>query len=299
MDTIRTEDEVSARRPILSWPRRHPVVAGFVLMFVCTWPIDLWAAAGSHGWVSPPPWVLPVFVGYGFVVAALVMSAIVDGRAGVVRLLRRFLVWRVSVWWYAIVLLGPAVVALAAIGADVMLGGAPPDFDQPLVRRIFGPSLALWVAFPLFFLFDALANGEEIGWRGYAQPRLQARRTALVASLVVGAVWAFWHVPKFLTAGGAQTVPFWLFLVDMLARAIVFAWVLNSTRGSLLTVTLLHAAGNTAAVCLPILPAATGDQRAWTISVGVNCLVAVAVVAIAGPSRLTRSARPAEPQSGA
>lgn len=78
--------------------RRHPVAAGFALMFVCTWPIDLWAAANSHGWPLPSiPWVLPLLVGYGFVVAALVMTGIVSGRAGIRALLGQFLVWRVGV----------------------------------------------------------------------------------------------------------------------------------------------------------------------------------------------------------
>lgn len=284
-----TYDTPPARAWLTSRLRRYPVICGFALMFVCTWPVDLWAAASSRGWVSPIPPVLPLLVGYGFVVAALSMTAILDGRAGVGALLRRFLIWRVGARWYVVVLLGPVVVDLAGIAVDALQRGAVPAFDRPLALQIIGPSLGLWVALPLFFLFGVLTNGEEIGWRGYAQPRLQARHSAVVASLVVGVLWAFWHVPKFLTAGSGQDYPFWLFLLDTLAKAIVFAWVFNSTRGSLLTVTLLHASLNTSAVFLPILPTATGDERTLMITVGLRCLIAIVVVTVAGAAQLTRS----------
>lgn len=222
----------SPTRRAPSWIAHHPVASGFLLMFVCTWPIDFWAAAASRGVAPPIPAVLPLFVGYGFVVAALVMTWLLDGRAGVGALLRRFLVWRVGLVWYAVVLLGPAVVVLTAIGVDVLLGGAVPDFGQTLGRQIVGPSLALWLAVPLFLLFGVLTNGEEIGWRGYAQTRLQDRWSALAASLLVGAVWAFWHLPKFLTAGSAQDQPFALYLLGSIALAIIYTWVSTAPRAA-------------------------------------------------------------------
>ena len=283
---------------MISWVRRHPVLGGFGLMFACTWPIDLWAAADSHGWTSVriPP-VLPVLVGYGFVVAAVVATWIVDGRDGVRTLLRRFLIWRVGLWWYAVILLGPAVVDITAIVLDAVLGGGAPDFARPFATRILPAGTNLWAAAPLFLLFQALANAEEIGWRGYALPRLQARHGALAATLVIGVVWAFWHVPKFLTAGSAQDYPFWLFLVDTTAKAVVFTWVFTSTGGSLLTVTLLHASLNTSVVFLPILPAATGDVRPTLIAIGLRCAVAVVIVLVAGPARLSRTTGSDDPTS--
>lgn len=273
----------------LSWLKRYPVSAGFVLMFAFTWPIDLWAAADSHGWtsVSIPP-ILPLLVGYGFVAASLAMTGVVDGRAGIRSLLGRFLIWRIGLWWYAVVLLGAPLVDLAAIAVHTVLGGAVPDFTQPFARQIVG-SLDLGTALPLFFLFVVLTNGEEIGWRGYALARLQVRHTALIASIVVGVVWAFWHIPKFLTAGSTQDYSFWLFLLDSIAKAIIFTWVYNSTRGSLWAVTLLHASINTSVVFLPIIPAAINDVRPTVIAIGLRCLVAIAVVLVAGPARLTRS----------
>jgi uncharacterized protein len=280
---------------MVTWLRRHPVLGGFILMFACTWPIDLWAAADSHGWTAlhiPP--VLQLLVGYGFVVAALIATGVVDGRAGIRTLLRRFLIWRVGLRWYAVVLLGFAVVDLTAIALYVFFGGAVPDFARPFAVEIMPPGTNLWAAAPLFLLFGAFTNGEEIGWRGYALPRLQTRHGALGASVVIGVVWAFWHIPKFLTAGSAQDYSFWLYLVDTVAKAVLFTWVFNSTAGSLLMVTLLHASLNTSAVFLPILPAAVGDVGPTMISIVLHCAAAVAVVLATGPARLSRTSSPAD-----
>jgi membrane protease YdiL (CAAX protease family) len=170
-----------------------------------------------------------------------------------------------------------------------MFGGAAPDFSQPFARQVFGPSGSLWALLPLFFLIGALTNGEEIGWRGYAQSRLQARDSALVSSVVVGLVSACWHIPKFLTEGSAQDYSFGLFVLDSIAKAVLTAWVYNSTSSSLLIATLFHASLNTSAVFLPVLPAATGDVGPTLISIGLHCAAAIAVVVIAGPARLTRS----------
>lgn len=273
--------------------KRHPVSTGFMLMFLCTWPVDLWGAANSHGWALPqiPP-ILPLLVGYGFVVAAVVMTGILDGRAGIRALLRQFLVWRVGLLWYGVVLLGPFAVDLVAV-ALYAAGGGVPDFRHPYALQIVGPSFDLWAVLPVFFLVGVFTNGEEIGWRGFALPRLQARHSALVASLVIGIVWALWHIPKFLTAGSAQNYSFSLYVVDTVAKAVLFTWVYNSTRSSLLTVTLLHAAMNTSAVFLPILPVAGGDVRPVLISMGLHCVVAVVVVVAAGATHLSRSREPA------
>jgi uncharacterized protein len=262
---------------------RHPVAAGFILMFALTWPLELGLAAQSRDLLPfhiPP--VLAPFVGLGFVAAAVIMSALVDGAAGVVALLRRLLIWRVGWIWYAVVLLGPPVSYLLGIGIHVLLGGSSPDFLQPFVRQLVPPSYGLAVAGLVFFLFQVVANGEEFGWRGYALPRLQQRHSPLVASVIIGLVWALWHVPKYLTAGDPHDLPFWFFTLNMLASAILYTWVFNRTGGSLLLVLLLHAAVNTGIVMLPIMPAVVGDARPLIIAYILQDIAAAAVVAVAG-----------------
>ena len=96
-----------------------------------------------------------------------------------------------------------------------------------------------------FSIFPGSALGEELGWRGFALPRLQARRSALAASLIVGAVWGTYHLPLFVL--GSPTRPFALFLpfaLSCVIMSIFYTWMYNGTGGSLLIVVLLHATTN-------------------------------------------------------
>jgi membrane protease YdiL (CAAX protease family) len=266
---------------------RHSLWFGLALMFALTWPVDLAVAAESRGMISVHiPEFLRIFVGYGFVVAAVVMTGATLGVTGMKALLGRFLIWRVGIVWYAIALLGYLLIDLAAIGIYAATTGQSPDFQRVMARQISGPATNLWLFAPAFWLFNVFANGEEIGWRGYVLPRLQARHSAWLSSLIVGVFWAVWHIPKYLVAGNSES--FALAATTMIARAFVCTWIYNNTRGSLLLVTLFHASGNAAFVCLPIAPSAIGDYTPFAISVAIECLAAVVVVILAGPKDLSR-----------
>lgn len=263
--------------------KRYPVTMGFILMFALTWPLELGLAAQSHGLLpfNFPP-VLELFVGYGFVAAAIIASALADGKAGIVALFKRLLIWRVGWVWYAVALLGPAAFYLLGIGINVLLGGANPDFSQPFITRLVPPSFNLGLAALAFLLYQVFVNGEEFGWRGYALPKLQANHSALAASLIIGVVWALWHVPKYLTAGDPHDLSFWFFALNMIANSILYTWVFNKTRGSLLIMLLLHAGINTGIVMLPIMPAAIGDTAPLLIAYSLQNIAAIAVMIFAG-----------------
>lgn len=271
--------------------RRYPLWFGFGLMFACTWTIDLAIAAQSHGLlqINVHP-LLALFVGYGFVIASLFATALQTGKAGVLALLKRFLIWPVGIGWCLVALLSFGVIDLLALALHLLLGGPQLDFRATYASQIFGLELSLWAMLLPFFVVDLLSNGEEIGWRGYALPRLQERYSALLASLVIGAVWAFWHLPKFLTAGSAHDYPFIFFLLDVMAKAIVFTWLANHTKQSLLLASLMHASINTSAVFLPMMPHLTGELRPLLISISLKCLFALGLLAYFGPRSLTRPA---------
>jgi membrane protease YdiL (CAAX protease family) len=264
--------------------KRHSLVIGILLMFALTWPIDL---ANSGVLPVRVPFVIYIFLGYGFVFAALIMTGLTLGKEGVRALLKRFLLWRVGWRWYLVAFLLYPTIMLSAVLLNATLSHTPVDFSDVFAHKIFGASANLLVFVLPFFLFDAIANGEEIGWRGYVLPRLQAKHSALVSSLIVGVIWGVWHFPKFLLPGNDSS--FALFMVRVMTDAILYTWLFNNTKGSLLLVTLFHASGNAAGVFLPIANTVTGNNTGTLILlVLLQIVVASVVLMIAGPARLSR-----------
>lgn len=257
--------------------KRHSLVVGVALMFLLTWPIDL-ANSGLMPFQVPFPVYL--FLGWGFVFASIIMTWVTLGREAVLSLLKRFLIWRVGWKWYAAAFLLYPAIRLGAIAATVLLSGQIPDSSRLYAANIFGESANLWLFVLPFFLVDAIANGEEIGWRGYVLPRFQAQYNALVSSLILGVIWGFWHIPRYLGDGIASS--FGLSMIRIIADAILYTWLFNNTRGSLLLVTIFHAAENTAFVFLP-----TSDQISFAVTV-CTWIVALAVIMRAGLVHLSR-----------
>ena len=265
--------------------KRHSLVIGIILMFLLTWPIDLANAGVLPFRVSE---VLAILVGWGFVVAALIMTGLTLGKGGVSALLKRYLMWRVGWKWYLVAFLLIPLISLTGVFLNAALTQTPVDFSTVLAYQIFGPSANLALLILPFFLFDAIANGEEIGWRGYVLPRLQAKYSALAASLILGVIWGVWHIPKFLSHW--NTASFAWIMVDVLAKAVLLTWMYNSTKGSLLLVTLFHASFNTAGVLLPIANTVSDSNLGARIIINLlEVIMAIVVTISAGAERLSQT----------
>lgn len=140
-----------------------------------------------------------------------------------------------------------------------------------------------------------IVNGEEIGWRGFALPRMQARHSPLIANLLLGILWATFHLPLFWTPGSSQReIGLLAYPVITVMGGILFGWIYNNTRGSLLLAYLFHAAQNT---WTQILPIGTSGALFW-FPMGMMTVVAVLVVIVYGP-RLTRKLESEIPRIGA
>jgi membrane protease YdiL (CAAX protease family) len=254
----------------MSSVRRHPLITFFVLAYALSWwPWILYALD-----LSPQP-----IAGFGPFLAAIVVLAITRSKTGVVALLRRMVRWRVAPVWYAVALLLPVAITVIAAMLNVLLGA------QGASSADLGGWPSLIPTFFILLLVPGLGGAwEEPGWRGYALPRLQTGRSALVASLMLGVLWALWHLPL-MVVGEVN----WSDLVLVIAVSVVFAWVFNNASGSVLIVMLMHAMNNaiSGSFFFPMFSGADSVRQGWLLA-AVWCAVAIVVVLWAGPAHLSR-----------
>jgi membrane protease YdiL (CAAX protease family) len=272
-------------KPFVEVLKRHSLVSGIILMFLLTWPLML-ANAGLLPLQLPFP--LSIMAGYGLIAASLIMTALTVGKSGVIALLKRYLIWHVSWKWYAAAFLLLPACILTGVLMNAAFTRTAIDFSGVMAHNIFGQTANLPVFIVPFFLVDLLTNGEEMGWRGYVLPRFQSRYSALISSLFVGVIWGLWHLPLFL--GHWNPSSYLIFMVKMPVEAIFYTWLYNNTKGSLLLVSLMHSASNTAGVFLPVANTASANNLgALMFQVAVEILIAIAVTLLTGPDRLSRS----------
>jgi membrane protease YdiL (CAAX protease family) len=220
--------------------RRHPLVAFFALAYGLSWVMLL----VLYGLFGLPAALVILLQTLGPTLAALVTLSALEGTAGRRRLLGRIRMWRVARRWYLFALVAIPVVCLAAAvalpGAFVGLGG---QSAVKLAIEFLAVVVVGFVSGPLF---------EEPGWRGFALPRLQVQMGALRGTLLLGVLWAAWHLPQFLVPewanenGGLSSTLVVTFLLMVVAIAPIMTWLYNSTRGSLFLVMLAHSGINAA-----------------------------------------------------
>lgn len=269
------------------WPARHPVAAYFGLAYAFSWAVELPLVAAAQGWVrwSVPP-TLHYLAAFGPLLAALVVVSATEGRAGVRRWLAGLLRWRVGwVSWLGAIGLPLALFGVAAVVNYVTTGQA---LNLALLGQVdYLPDLTPLGALGLWLLTFGL--GEELGWRGLALPRLQRSHSALTASLLLGVVWAFWHLPAFfykdtyMAMGLAGGLP--MLVLSITAAALVFTWLYNTSGGSLLVVIVFHALFD----FLSVTPAG-GDAAPALMSAGVM-IWAVLIVIFFRPAQLARQGK--------
>jgi membrane protease YdiL (CAAX protease family) len=250
--------------------KRHPLVTFFVLAYALTW----WASIVYAVYPNP----FPVFP-YGPFLAAIITLGLTSGKGGIKALLRRIVIWRVGLRWYAIALFLPVGLALAAVCLNVLLGAPAPTMGE------LGSWPSLLIVFPLTLLIGG-PLGEEPGWRGYALPRLQTPRSALAGSLILGAFIAFWHLPLLLTS--EEPVPAGAFFPEIIAGMIVISWVYNSTQGSVLLAALIHTSHNAIEGFFGGMFSGTNLTTLYWLLAGVWVLTAIVVVLVSGPAHLSR-----------
>jgi membrane protease YdiL (CAAX protease family) len=225
-----------AARPKPDWA----LLKFFVLAYAVMWTSFFSAAAMS---ARTPGRGLLLFLGsFAPSLAALWLTARADGNQGVRALLRPVLQWRVGARWYLFAIGYMAVLKLTVALLHRAIAGSWPRFGHELPGVIL---VAIVISTP----FQA---GEEVGWRGYALPRLVARFGIGRASILLGLAWACWHLPQFfLPEADTYGQSFFVYMIQVTALSVAIAWLWVRTDGSLLLPMLMHAAVNNSKDIVP------------------------------------------------
>jgi len=237
----------------------------FVVTYLVAWGFFVAGGMTPAAWPRGLLFLLGTFAP-GFV--ALWLTSRETGRDGVAALLRRLFVWQVPARWYAFAVGYIAVVKLTVALVHRATTGAWPRFGEVPWYLMLAATVGSTVV--------GGQAGEEIGWRGYALPRLAARFGLGGASVLLGLLWACWHLPLFFVAAAdtaGQSFP--VYLLQVTALSVAMAWLYAHTRGSLLPVMLMHAAVNNTKDIVP--SAEPNATNPWALS---HSLVAWMTVAL-------------------
>ena len=225
-DAVTRTDPSNAAKPA-------GVLAFLVLTHAASWvcwiPVAAWLPSG------PASQVLALLGTITPSLVALWLTSRSEGGTGVRALLRRATLGQVAARWYVFALGYTAAVKLVVALLHRAVTGAWPRFgDTP------------WFIIPFAIAISTpVQAGEEIGWRGFALPRLAARFGLAPASVLLGVIWAFWHLPLFFVGwADKHGQSFFLYTLQVTALSTAFAWLYARTGGSLLLCMLLHAAVN-------------------------------------------------------
>jgi len=280
---------------IKAFIKRHPVLTYYILVFAISWGGILMLIGGPSNIPGTneqvgrlfPFALIVLFAGPS--IAGILMNYLVDGRVGLRNLKLRLLQWRIEPRWYAIALLtGPLLVALVLLGLSLFSQGFMPGIAATKDK----------LAFVFFGIAWGLIGGgllEELGWTGFAVPRLRLNYNILVTGLIVGVLWGVWH---FLIAfwsssslsGGSSWAMFVggflaFYLLALPAYRVLMVWVYDRTRNLPVSM-LMHA--SLSASTLILQPLATGlVSLIWNLVLGIVLWVIVAVVVVANPGRFS------------
>jgi uncharacterized protein len=216
----------------------------FVLTYALSWlvwiPLDL--AHFEIGLPAIPSGTSTLIRLFGVLmpaVAAMVLSARAGGRRELRAMLSRLGTWRVGlVWWAAAVIVPSGVLVASGVAANLLSG-------ETVVPFVPFDSLGTLIVTTIFLVIAVL--GEEIGWHGVALPALQQRMSVLEAALVLGVLWAFWHLPFWLLLDSyAQYGPGYigLNLLLIVPFSVYITWFFNNARFSILLPVGFHLAFN-------------------------------------------------------
>lgn len=257
----------------------------FALAYGVSWCFWISAALLGRHVSTFPGTLLFLLGGLGPLLAGVLLAYLTNDQEGWRDYWRRVVDFkRIGAGWYAVILLTVPLLTAGAVALEILSGGSLPQPEA--AARFLSQPLTILPSVVFALILGPLP--EELGWRGYALDRLQARLSALISSLVLGTLWAIWHLPLFFITGtyqnglGFGSLPFWVFMVGPIPVSVLMTWIYNNTHRSTLSAILFHFMINVTGN-LSLLPERTQLYRLllWIV-------VAAGVVLLFGPKTLRR-----------
>ena len=246
------------------------ITAFFVLTFVLSVPPYILAALVPQDMVM----LTGLIIALAPITAALILAYRENGADAAKRLLGRSFDYKriTNKSWYLPILFFWPVLFFLAFGVTISMGETPPD---PLFPVVVAP-----VLFVLFFIF---ALFEEVGWMGYAFEPMENRWNALAASLLLGLIWAIWHIPLYILAG---LDPLWIVeqLISLIGFRTLIVFVFNNTGKSVFAAILFHAMYNLCTILVTSFYISTGHRLTSILII----LTTLAVIILWDPDTLTQ-----------
>ena len=276
MSTLSTTAHPTTSSALRLWVTAHPLVTFFGLAYALTWGIIggamLAVGSGTMTEESPLIAILLQLYSFGPALAAIIAAAATGGLLGLRNLLGSLDPRRIGLGWYPLVLVTPPLAL--ALGEAVVYGSAP-------LVGLAEQWPAIFTRYLLPVLTTVLLTtgiAEELGWRGFALPRLQARYGPLAGSLILGAGAAVWHLPNAVLRPGGLPI-FALQVVVVIMMVVLTTWAYNRNHGSVLIVALFHAAINTSSrLVAPLVPIA--DRALLTQHISMVMVVVMSLVVL-------------------
>ena len=253
-----------------TFTRKRPVLAFIIYTFVITWVMGVIAGIAlgpleaELGWENRP--VSMFLFKFGPSLGGLYTAWLLSGKEGWRALLQKGIKWQAPT---AVVLV--ALVLPAAIMLLLLLYWSPDH-----VSEILSPSaLSVLIPTACIKIFLGGGFGEEFGWRGFMQPRLEIRYSPFTASMIVGFIWIFWHLPATVLGGNIGN-PL-IFALTLLGYSVILAWIYHKSGGSVLWAAIFHGWANALSNTYDQI---IGEQIA-DIEIFLNTGYAVAIVLVA------------------
>lgn len=258
--------------------QRHPVAAFYILAFLFSWLGWIPQTLRARGLISFDSPLLALLGGVGPTLAAIAVLLALGEKNGVRALFAALFQFKASAGWFVFVFGFWFVVAAVALGAGALFGQPLPALDQ-----------FAWGGLIPIFIGMLISNvWEEIGWRGFALPRLQEKYTDLHIVFLMGLLWSLWHLPLLLNPSSPMSgLPWYGEIVFSLSLTAIYTWLYRNTARSLFFVSVFHAMSNTVAFALHTLGVFVSS---YGFVVGAVAVVAIGIILIHGPRRFARAA---------